>query len=95
MLVLDSARRLTIAQVSRHRWLQQQQPPSPPPPPPPPPPAPAPCGEVSEHVLRVMQGLGIDTSVTRQVSHTPGHWSWSVASVDAASLKISRGHVFL
>ncbi|XP_043234896.1 serine/threonine-protein kinase SIK1-like isoform X2 [Amphibalanus amphitrite] len=59
MLVVDPARRLTMSQVLRHRWLQTGSPPPAPLPPPPP-------TEINEHVLRVMQGLGIDTSVTRQ-----------------------------
>jgi len=80
MLVKDPARRFTIDQVKRHRWMQADGPPRllPAPGYPAVPPSqtkqyldpglvPDPPSEPNEQVLRLMASLGIDSSRTREV----------------------------
>lgn len=68
MLVLDSTKRLTIAKIKLHKWMQESI-------------ADKELkniggislntikeGEFSEQILRIMQSLGIDTTKTRNVS---------------------------
>lgn len=61
MLVLDPAKRYSIAQIKRHRWMQAEVPSVEPP---------SVLSNViqpNEQVVRIMQSLGIESSKTREV----------------------------
>lgn len=65
MLVVDPAKRITIAQIRQHRWMQAE-------PSVPRPPCPAfPTLGYDEQVLGVMHSLGIDRQRTVEVSTQP------------------------
>lgn len=60
MLVLEPNKRYSIQQIKKHRWMQMGAPPT------------IPSFEVfnvspNEHILRLIQSLGIDSLKTREV----------------------------
>lgn len=71
MLVVDPSKRITVAQIRQHRWVQAH--------PAPPPACPAlsynsNLGDYDEQVLGIMQTLGVDRQRTVQVSPSPRTW---------------------
>jgi hypothetical protein len=76
MLVVDPARRISVAQIKQHRWMMAD------------PAAPlqtlghslteysSNLGDYSEPVLGIMNGLGIDRQRTIEVNPTP--WIWDL-----------------
>lgn len=62
MLVVEPAKRYSIENIKRHRWMQAEVPKLPDTPPP------GTMQEPNDQILRLMQSLGIDSVKTKEVS---------------------------